>query len=552
MENKFIGVTKENRGDFPADATLKEISKAFQRYYAMPIVAAKIDHVLKDLQTEVGQFREIEFVDMTTENGIKVYRRSVTFLLMAAVHELFADAELTVEHSIGKGLYCEIYLGRPLTAGDVTAIEARMREIVAAKRPIVKKTLPKEDAIALFEAAGQMEKVQLIRSLERDLVSIYYCGDFYDYLYGPMVAETGGLEMFALDFDAPGVVVRTPQVDDPTRVPAYVAQPKLAKIFAEAEAWAGILECNYVTNLNEHHKNGNISDIIRVSEALHEKKIAQIADFIADNAQKVRLILIAGPSSSGKTTFAQRMRVQLRVNGISPISISLDDYFFDRALTPRDEKGNYDFETIDALDIELFNAHLLDLFQGNAVEIPCYDFVTGKRTYRGNVVRLKENQPVIVEGIHGLNEKLTRAIPRSLKYKIYISALTQLAIDGHNRIPTTDTRLIRRMVRDFQFRGSNALSTIKQWPSVRAGEQKYIFPYQEEADAMFNSALIYELGILKKYALPLLDEVSCGVPEYAEAVRLKDFLGFFDDIHAEEEIPINSILKEFIGNSCFL
>lgn len=547
----LIGAAEKAGAKRSSATTLKEMSKDFERLFKTPIVAAKVDHVLKDLQTPAGEFESVAFVDMTEEAGIKVYQRSIVFLLITAVHELYEGAELTVEHSIGKGLYCELYLGRALSARDVEAIERRMREIVAENREILKKNLPREEAAALFEKTGQAEKANLIRLLERAMVSVYYCGDFYDYLYGPMVSSTGDLGLFALDYIEPGIVVRTPDADDPSHVPAFVAQPKLAKVFAEAEQWARILDCNYVTNLNNHLKKGEIGDLIRVSEALHEKKIAQIADYIAGNIENIRLILIAGPSSSGKTTFAQRMRVQLRVNAIAPVSISLDDYFLDRAHTPRNEKGEYDFESLDALDVELFNAHLIALFAGKSVEVPCYNFVTGEREYCGKVVRLEKNQPVIVEGIHGLNEKLTRSIERKAKYKIYISALTQLAIDGHNRIPTTDTRLIRRMVRDYNFRGSNALRTLKQWPSVRAGEEKNIFPYQEEADAMFNSALIYELGILKKYAKPLLEAVDRRNEEYMEAARLLDFLAYFDDIDAEDEVPINSILKEFIGRSCF-
>lgn len=531
--------------------TLQEISESFKESYKTLVVAAKVDHVMKDLQNYLVEDSKVEFIDMSSEDGIKVYQRSVTFLMITAVHELFQDVEITVEHSLSRGLYCEVYLGRDLTQEDVHKIEVRMREIVKENRPIIKKFLPKDDVIELFNQSGQLERVELIASLDRETVSVYYCGDFYDYLYGPMVSETGVLTVFSLDFYQPGMIIRVPEAKNPFVVTAFQEQAKLAHIFAEAEKWSQILNCNYVAKLNAYHKEGNIGDIIRVSEALHEKKIAQIADFIAGHIEKVRLILIAGPSSSGKTTFAQRLGIQLRVNGIVPVSISLDDYFLDRIYTPRDAQGEYDFEALEALDLELFNEHLLRLLKGEAVEVPYYNFLTGKREYRGNILKLGKDQPVIVEGIHGLNEALTKGIPRENKYKIYISALTQLAIDGHNRVPTTDARLIRRMVRDHQFRGANALKTIKQWPSVRNGEEKNIFPFQEDADIMFNSALIYELGVLKKYAKPLLEEVDQSLPEYAEAIRLLDFLEYFDDIIEENEIPINSIIQEFIGNSCF-
>lgn len=548
---KFIGIAKSKPKKYDGEMSLWEISKDFLQCSKTPIVAAKVDHVLKGMQTAAGDYEEIQFVNMEMEAGIKIYQRSVVFLMITAIRELYPDAEVTVEHSISGGLYCEVYLAGMFKKSDVGAIEKHMRQIVSEKRLIVKKILPKEEVIRLFEESGQEEKAHLIASLKRSVVSIYYCGDFYDYLYGPMIPTTAQLGLFALNYYAPGLVLRTPTLSAPTEVPSFVSQPKLARIFAEAEEWAHILQCNYVANLNAHNQKGDIGELIRVSEALHEKKIAQIADFISENIQHIHLILIAGPSSSGKTTFAQRMRVQLRVNGITPVSISLDDYFLDRMYTPRDEKGNYDFEVLEALDVALFNQHLLQLLQGEAVEIPYYNFLTGKREYRGNMIQIDGNQPIIVEGIHGLNEKLTAAVPRGAKYKIYISALTQLAIDGHNRIPTTDTRLLRRMVRDHNSRGSNALHTIRQWPSVRAGEEKNIFPFQEEADMMFNSAMIYELGILKKYAKPLLQAVTQEFSEYEEAVRLLDFLEYFDDIRAEEDVPINSILREFIGRSCF-
>jgi len=548
---EIIDEIKRTGKIYSATMKLEEISKDFQQFHQAPIVAAKIDNILKALQSPIGQYQSLVFVDMTSEDGIKVYRRSVMFLLIIAIHELFEDADLIVEHSINKGLYCEVQGDRLLNERDIETIERRMRKIIAEKRKISKRTLPKADAVRLFKQTGQIEKANLIASLQQETVSIYCCGEFYDYLYGPMLPSTESLDLFAIDYYKPGLIVRTPERDDPTQVSELLEQSKLAAVFSEAQNWAKILHCDYVSDLNRYNKNKVMGDIIRISEALHEKKIGQIADFITGNIQKIRLILIAGPSSSGKTSFAQRLRVQLRVNGIEPISISLDDYFLDRNFTPRNEKGEYDFEALGALDVELFNQHLLKLLAGETVEIPYYNFVTGKREWHNHLLQVGETQPIILEGIHGLNEELTKSIERAAKFKIYISALTQMAIDGHNRIPTTDARLIRRMVRDHQSRGAYALKTIKQWPDVRAGEEKNIFPYQEEADVMFNSALIYELGILKKYATPLLEKVSPDVPEYSEAIRLLDFLEYFNDIYAEEDVPNNSILREFIGKSCF-
>ena len=548
---EVVGLPEKEQAQLVAPFRLQQAAGSFQQYFQTPIVAAKVDNVLKDLQSEVTEYETIEFVDRTTEDGFKVYQRSVVFLMIVAMRELFEDAELTVEHSISGGLYCELYKERPLTEDDVRAIEKKMRRIVDEDRAIKRLVWPRRKVVRLFKENGQLAKANLVHSLERDLVSIYECSGFYDYLYGPMLPSTGSLGLFALDYVAPGLVVRVPKVEDPTKVPPFTAQPKLSEVFAEAERWAQILRCPYVASLNYHNRKNEVRDLIRVSEALHEKKIAQIADYIVSNREQIRLVLIAGPSSSGKTSFAQRLAIQMRVNGVRPLSVSLDDYFLDRAHTPKDVQGNYDFESLGALDVELFNEQLIRLFKGERVEIPSYNFVTGEREMRGNFLQLGENQPIIVEGIHGLNEALTRLIPRAVKYKVYVSALTQLAIDGHNRIPTTDARLIRRMVRDHRTRGSYALRSIRQWPKVRAGEEKNIFPFQEEADAMFNTALIYELGVLKKYAKPLLKEVDSSLPEYAEATRLLGFLAYFDDIIAEDEIPRNSILREFIGGSCF-
>ncbi len=537
---------------YEKSVTLKEIAKGISTREGEMIVAVRLDGLMRDLQTPLGNYRTIEFVSSDSEDGRRIYQRSVVFLLITAVHELEPETEVIVRFTANKGLYCDIHGKDALTEDRVRKIEACMRKIVAENRSIQKQSLSREDAVRLFKESQQIEKANLVAALEQERVSIYYCHDFYDYLYGPMLGETGCLGCFALDYYAPGVLLRTPEPGEAFVVPDRVEQPKLSHILTEAKRWAEILHCDYITDLNRYNRQGEIAEVIHVSEALQEKKIAGIADHIARNIDHLRLILIAGPSSSGKTSFAQRLRIQLRVNGIEPSSISLDDYFLNRDHTPRNERGEYDFEALEALDIELFNEHMLKLMAGESVLLPRYNFVTGQREMEDAVpLSIGARQPIIIEGIHGLNEKLTAAVPRASKYKIYISALTQLNIDAHNRLPTTDTRLIRRLVRDYQFRGSYALKTLKQWKDVRQGEEKNIFPYQEEADVMFNSAMIYELGVLKKYAVPLLENIPSDVPEYTKAQRLLDFCRYFDDIEDEEDIPNNSILREFIGKSCF-
>ncbi|MEN6413266.1 MAG: nucleoside kinase [Veillonellales bacterium] len=530
--------------------TLLQLSQARSNLYSSPIVAAKVNNEIKDLPTVIEDDCTVEFLDLRSEAGVKIYQRTLIFIMITAVQELFPQGELTVEHSLSKGLYCELHLPRELTEQDIAALETEMRQIIAQDRLITKKILPTQEAIALFSAAGQQEKAKLLQQYKRKTVSIYYCGGVYDYLYGNMAPSTGYAAVFALQFYKPGFILRFPEPGRPEELPDFVDQPKLAEIFLEAEKWGEILRCGYVATLNDYVCFQKVDDIIRVAEALHEKKIAQIADFVAEHRDKVRVILVAGPSSSGKTTFAQRLGIQLRVNGVRPVPISLDDYFVDRACTPRDEKGDYDFEAIEAIDLNLFNEHLIQLLKGEEVKAPSYNFMTGQREYRGQKIHIDHDQPLIIEGIHGLNERLTRAVPRDQKIKIYISALTQLSIDNHNRIPTTDTRLIRRIVRDSQFRNHDALRTLQLWPAVRRGEERNIFPFQEEADIMFNSALIYELGVLKKYAEPLLQQVTAEYSQYVEAKRLLNFLAHFSSID-DKEIPNNSILREFIGNSCF-
>ena len=501
---------------------------------------------------------------------MEAYRRTLTFVLIMAVSELYGG-RVQVEHSLSRGLFCEIKIPDvTLTRQMTKRIRDRMKEIIEEDRTIIRGVYDRLHVIEKVEEAhGNDERARLLRQLDqsnatiyspvgniprekrKDTVTFYQCQDHYVYLYGPMLPRTGCLKKFDLMHYGSGVILRYPMSSPREMLPQFVNRPKLAEIFAESEQWANIMKCPYVADLNRMIDDGSYGQIIRLAEALHEKKIAQIADMILKRGSVLRLILIAGPSSSGKTTFAQRLSIQLRVNGINPVSISVDDYFRNREETPLDEQGNYDFESIDTVDLPLLNDHLTKLLAGEEVELPYYNFKTGEREYRGKTLCIAPDEVLVVEGIHALNEKMTYAVDRSCKMKIYISALTQLSIDRHNRIATTDARLIRRMVRDHQFRGRDAVHTLRSWYSVRNGEEKNIFPYQEEADVMFNSALLYELAELKKHAKPLLKAIDQNVPEFIEAQRLINFLNCFKELPSDKDIPLTSILGEFIGRSGF-
>ncbi|WP_315444726.1 nucleoside kinase [uncultured Selenomonas sp.] len=528
-------------------------AKESQHLYDSLIVAAKINGEIHDLQTSYAEGDEIRFVTRDSPHGWTIYRRSVLFLLIAAVNQLEKRAEVIAKFTVNKGLYCEIKMpNAAIEPAFIEKIEAQMREMIAANLPIVKRSISREDAIDLFRRQGRDGKVQLLSALSNETISIYTCEDCSDYLYGPMLYETGELGLFELDYERDGVLIRTPDEMTQGHIRQRINQPKFGSILAESKEWADILECRFISDLNRMNKEHQIGELIRISEGLQEKRIAQIADHIAANQENIRIILIAGPSSSGKTSFAQRLRIQLRVNGLRPVMISLDDYFLNREDTPLNEKGEYDYESLDALDTKLFNENMLNLLAGREVQIPRYNFITGKREWKEDAfLAIQKDQPIIIEGIHGLNEYLTKAIPRINKYKIYISALTQLNIDAHNRIPTTEVRFLRRLVRDYQFRGAKALKSIRQWPDVRAGEEKYIFPFQEDADALFNSALIYEIGVLKAYAVPLLSEIKQMEEGYTEARLILRFLQYVDSIDNTDDIPNNSILREFIGKSVF-
>ncbi|MDP4092081.1 MAG: nucleoside kinase [Bacillota bacterium] len=530
--------------------TLEELSLQFPDKSKSKIVAAKVNNDIRELNYHLYENCQVEFIDLTADDGMRIYRRSLYFILIKAVYDLFPDRKVILSHSISKGVYCRVEGQTELLESEVKMIAARMREIVDRRIPFVKRIIPTDDAKKMFITNGKLDRFHAIEYRKKPYVSIYNCDGYEDYFYGYMTPDTGFVDIFDLKYYAPGLILRFPDKSDPSCLPDFREQKKLFNIFKEYKKWGHILGVDNVGDLNDIIQAGQISDFIRVSEALHEKKIAQIADMITGSPDKKKIVLISGPSSSGKTTFAHRLAIQLRVSGLRPVTISLDDYFVNREQTPLDENGEFDFEALEAIDVPLFNKHLSELICGNEVEIPIFNFPNGCREKFGRKLRIEDDQIMIIEGIHGLNEKLTSTIPKETKFKIYVSALTAMNIDNHNKIPSTDSRLIRRIVRDFQFRGSSAVSTIKRWPSVRRGEEKNIFPYQEEADIMFNSATIYELSVLKTLAEPLLSEVDNTHPEYAEARRLIEFLGYFLPIESKE-IPLNSIIREFIGGSCF-
>lgn len=530
--------------------SLLELSNEYGGDYKSAIVAAKVDNDIKELSFHLYNSANIEFIDLTNDDGMRIYTRSLSFLLIKAANDLFPDRKVIISHSISKGIFCEITGETPLSDEEVSKIEDRMRELVDKKIPFVKKILSIEEAKEIFSKTGRLDRFRAIEYRKKPYVTIYNCDGYEDYFYGYMVPDTGYLKKFALKFYETGLIMISPDKTNPDIIPKFKEQKKLFTIFKEYKKWGRILGVENVGSLNALVTEGRVNELIRVGEALHEKKIAQIADNIAFNKHKKRIVLIAGPSSSGKTTFAQRLSIQLKVNGLRPVTISLDDYFVNRENTPKDENGEYDFEALEAIDIVLFNQHLSSLIKGEEVGIPIFNFPNGCREEFCRKLRIDDDQLLIIEGIHGLNEKLTSSIHKDSKYKIYVSAITSMSIDDHNRIPTTDSRMLRRIVRDFQFRGCSAINTIKRWPSVRRGEEKNIFPFQEEADVMFNSALPFELGVLKVLAEPLLADIDRSQPEYSEAKRLIEFLTNFVPIDSKE-IPANSIIREFIGGSCF-
>ncbi len=518
--------------------------------HEMPILGAIINNVQVNLRHKLTEDCEMTFIDYTLEEGVDIYRRSLLFLFIKVCEEFYPEANVMVEHSINQGVFCELKNCSEIINEEMRRkIDDRMRELVSQKIPFIKHKVTKEEAKEVYISMDQPDKIGILDTIDMEKVTIYSCENWCDYLFGYMVPNTGYLSVFELRLYEGGFLLRFPKKNEFYQLPPYFDQKKLFNIFSEFKRWNRILDVENVSMLNKIVKDGDIDTYIRISEALQEKKYAQIADNIKQDRDK-KIILIAGPSSSGKTTSSHRLGIQLRVNGIVPVTIALDDYFVNRDKTPVDENGKLDFESLYAIDLELYNQHLNSLLKGEEVEIPKFNFKTGSREPSGRKVRLLDNQVLIFEGIHALNEKLTESISKDNKYKIYVSALTSINIDDHNAIRTTEARMLRRMVRDFQFRGSSPERTLELWPSVRRGEDKNIFPFQEEADDMFNSAMIYELGVLKPYAEPLLKQITPDSIYYSQAKKLLNFLQYFEPIKSDA-IPNNSIIREFIGGSCF-
>ncbi|GAB4557300.1 MAG: nucleoside kinase [Anaerolineae bacterium] len=532
----------------PVGTPLEEFIRAAEIEWDSPVTAALVNDELRELTYPVMTDIRVQPLTMSTQDGMRIYRRSLTLLLVAAAAELFPEAQIYVDHSLTfGGYYCEVRNRPPFSKEELSRLEAHMREIVEADEPITKERVPLEKAIEYFEAQGNVGKVRLLKHRSKDYLVLYSIRGTRDYFPGYMVPSTGYLRWFALRDCPPGFVLQFPRRVAPTQLQEFRDYPKLMRVFQEYEEWIKLMNVEDVGGLNDAIANNRAREVILVSEALHEQRIAQIAQEIRDRRPDVRLVLIAGPTSSGKTTFARRLSVQLLANGIRPFALGMDDYFVNREDTPKDEEGNYDFEALEAVDLALFNSQLLQLMEGKEVQLPHYNFRTGRRE-PGPIVQLSKDHVILIEGIHGLNPALVPDIPPERIYRIYVSALTQLNLDQHNRVPTTDTRLIRRIVRDAAYRGYTAAQTIERWGSVRRGERRYIFPYQEHADVMFNSALLYELAVLRPLAEPLLLQVEPHTEAHIEAKRLLAFLHWFLPI-GSEWVPDNSILREFIGGS---
>ncbi len=535
------------------EVLLSDLAREHQNEYDYPIVLATVDGKLRELGNMVDRDSKIEFITTNSNIGIQTYRRSLVLMMLSAIYDVASDEtvppKVKVLYSISKGYYCEIEADFEVDELFLKRVASRMKDVVKLDLPINKKTIGVNEGRELFAKLGMPDKEKLFKYRLSSTVNLYDTNGYEDYYYGYMVPSTGYLKYFELHKYDKGFVLQLPTQHNPKSVPEFNPPRKLFETLKKSSEWGEMLGVDTVGALNDAISSGDINELILVQEAIQEKQIADIAEKIVANKDK-KFIMIAGPSSSGKTTFSHRLSIQLRAHGLRPHPIAVDDYFVEREQTPLDEKGNYNFESLYAVDIELFNKHMNMLLKGEEVEIPTFNFKTGKKEYKGNYKKLGEGDILVIEGIHCLNDKLSYSLPRESKFKIYISALTQLNIDEHNRIPTTDGRLIRRMVRDARTRGSNAERTLSMWDSVRRGEEENIFPFQEEADAMFNSALIYELAVLKQYVEPLLFSVGRDSKYYVEAKRLLKFLDYFLGI-SSEDIPKNSILREFLGGSCF-
>ena len=530
-------------------STLFDVFSAFDLKMTHGPVSARVNNKVEGMHYRVYNSKDVEFLDMASSSGSRAYTRTLFFVLCKAVQDIYPNTDVVIDIPVSNGFYVDIRLGRPVVEEDVNILRRRMQEIIDAKMPIRRYMVPTEDAIALFQEKGDVEKVKLLKTSGSIYTTYYKIGEYVDFYYGTLLTNTSGLYLFGLEKYYDGMLLRIPSLRNPDELGEMTKQDKMFDIFKEHHRWQDILGIRTVGDFNQAIDAGHATDIINISEALQEKKIAKIAEDIA-NRQGVKLVLLAGPSSSGKTTSCKRLSIQLAVNGLKPLQISLDDYFVDRDKTPKDDNGEYDFESIYALNLDLLNEQFNALFRGEEVELPKYDFPSGKSVKSGKKLKMEPNNVLVVEGIHALNPELTAHIPQEQIYRVYASALTTILLDNHNYIPTTDNRLLRRIIRDYKYRGVSAQETIHRWPSVRAGENKWIFPYQENADAMFNTAMLYELSVIKMQAEPLLQQVPENCEEHAEAYRLLKFLKYFKGI-PYNNLPPTSLLREFLGGSSF-
>ena len=535
--------------EVPIGSTLSDIYKEINLQMPFGPVSAKVNNKVEGLHYRVYHNKDVEFLNLLSPSGIRTYTRSLFLVLCKAVHDLYPTSSVVIDIPVSNGYYCNLKLGHEITTEDVDRIRTRMQEIIDAKMPIQRYETTTEEAVKMFTELGDIQKAKLLKS-SGSLYCVYYVLDDYkDYYYGSMLTNTSQLHLFGLEPYFDGVLLRIPSTQDPSKLGELIRQDKMFEVFKEHHRWQSILGIKTVGDFNEAVKNGQATDLINVSEALQEKKISQIADTIAAR-KEIKVVLIAGPSSSGKTTFCKRLSVQLLASGVKPVQISLDDYFVNRTETPKDENGELDYDSIYALNIPLINEQFNALFRDEEVELPKYNFQTGISEKSGKKLHLGENNILLVEGIHALNPALTEQIADDKKFKIYASALTTILLDDHNYIPTTDNRLLRRIVRDYKYRGCSAQETIHRWPSVRAGENKWIFPYQEQADVMFNTALLFELAVIKPQAEQVLEQVPENCEEYAEAYRLRKFLKYFAPLPFRN-LPPTSLLREFLGGSSF-
>lgn len=530
-------------------STLFDIFSAFDLKMTHGPVSARVNNKVEGMHYRVYNSKDVEFLDMTSSSGSRAYTRTLFFVLCKAVQDIYPATDVVIDIPVSNGFYVDIRLGRPVVDEDVNIIRRRMQEIIDARMPIRRFTVPTEEAVALFQEKGDVEKVKLLKTSGSIYTTYYKIGDYVDYYYGTLLTNTSQLYLFGLEKYYDGMLLRIPSLKNPDVLGEMTRQDKMFEIFKEHHRWQSILGIRTVGDFNQAIDANHATDIINISEALQEKKIAKIAEEIASR-KGVKLVLLAGPSSSGKTTSCKRLSIQLAVNGLKPLQISLDDYFVDREKTPKDASGEYDYESIYALDLDLINEQFNALFRGEEVELPKYDFQSGKSKKSGNKLKMNDNNVLVVEGIHALNPELTAHIPQEQIFRVYASALTTILLDNHNYIPTTDNRLLRRIIRDYKYRGVSAQETIHRWPSVRVGENKWIFPFQENADAMLNTAMLYELAVIKMQAEPLLQQVPENCEEYAEAYRLLKFLKYFKGI-PYNNLPPTSLLREFLGGSSF-